>query len=161
PLPLPEFAHLILPDGDRIMRVTIGSTTDTDLELKSEVLGTLAIPLDHLLSLVMSTPAEADTLETWWDRILAEPRSTEVVWLSNGDRLAGGFLGLDDKHVKIQIDGKPVDVERGGVIAVGFDPKLANYPRPKSAFIEISLRDGTRLGVQDASLQENLVVART
>jgi hypothetical protein len=161
PLPMPEFAHVILPDGDRIMCVTIGSTTDTDLELKSEVLGTLAIPLDHLLGLVMSTPAEADTLETWWDRILAEPRSTEFVWLSNGDRLAGGFLGLDDKHVKIQIDGKPVDVERGGVIAVGFDPKLANYPRPKSAFIEIALRDGTRLGVQDASLQDNLVVART
>jgi len=161
PLPLPEFAHLILPDGDRIMRVVIGSTTDTDLELKSDVLGNLAIPLDSLLGLVMSTPAEADTLEAWWDRALAEPRSTEVVWLANGDRLSGGFLGLDDKRVKIQIEGKPALVERGGIVAIGFDPALANYPRPKSDFIEIALRDGTRLGVQDARLQDNLVVART
>jgi len=161
PPPLPEFAHAILPDGDRIMRVVIGSTTDTDLELKSDVLGNLAIPLDSLLGLVMSTPALADTLEAWWDRALAEPRSTEVVWLANGDRLSGGFLGLDDRRVKIQIEGKPVEVERGGIVGIGFDPALANYPRPKSDFIEIALRDGTRLGIQDARLQDNLVVART
>ena len=80
----------------------------------------------------------------------AEPRTTEVVWLANGDRLAGGFLGLDDEKVKIQIEGKPVEVERAGVVAIGFDPALANYPRPKSDFIEIALRDGTRLGVLDA-----------
>ncbi len=161
PLPSPEFAHVILPDGDRIMRVVIGSTTDTDLELKSDVLGNLAIPLDSLLGLVMSTPALADTLGAWWDRALAEPRTTEVVWLANGDRLSGGFLGLDDRRVKIQIEGKPVEVERGGIVAIGFDPALANYPRPKSDFVEITLRDGTRLGVQDARLQDNLVVART
>jgi NPCBM/NEW2 domain len=161
PHPLPEFAHVILPDGDRIMRVVLGSTTDTDLELKSDVLGNLAIPLDSLLGLVTATPAEAETLEAWWDRALAEPRSAEVVWLANGDRLAGGFLGLNDKLVKIQIEGKPVEVERGGIVAISFDPALTNYPRPKADFIEISLRDGTRLGVQDAGLQDNLVVART
>jgi len=161
PLPLPEFAHVILPDGDRIMRVVIGSTTDTDLELKSDVLGNLAIPLDSLLGLVMSTPALGESLEAWWDRALAEPRSTEVVWLANGDRLAGGFLGLDPRRVKIQVDGKPALIERGGIVAIGFDPALASYPRPKSDFIEIALKDGTRLGVEDARLQDNLVVART
>jgi len=161
PPPPPELAHVLLPDGDRIMRVTVGSTTDTDLELRSEVLGNLAIPLDSLLGLLLATPADADTLEAWWDRALGEPRSSEVVWLANGDRLAGGFLGLNDRHVKLQIDRKPVEVERGGVVGIGFDLALLNYPRPKANFIEITLRDGTRLGVQDARLQENLVVAQT
>jgi hypothetical protein len=161
PLPLPEFSHVILPDGDRIMRVAIGATTETDLELKSDVLGNLAIPLESLRGMVMSTPADAETFQTWWDRTMSEPRSTEVVWLANGDRLAGGFLGLDAGRVKMQVDGKPVDVERGGIVAIGFDPALANYPRPKSDFIDITLRDGTRLGVEDAKLQDNLVVAGT
>ncbi len=161
PLPLPEFAHVILPDGDRIMRVIIGSTTDTDLELKSEVLGSLAIPLESVLGLVMSTPAEEQTLEAWWDRALAEPRSAEVVWLANGDRVAGGFLGLDERRVRLQVEGKPIEVERGGVSAIGFDPALVKYPRPGSDFIEITLRDGTRLGVESANLEEHLVVART
>jgi hypothetical protein len=161
PLPLPEFAHVILPDGDRIMRVVIGATTDTDLELKSDVLGNLAIPLESLLGLVMSTPAEAETLEEWWDRVLAAPRRTEVLWLANGDRLAGGFLGLDDRRVKLQIDGKPVDVERSGIVAIGFDPAVAKYPRPEDAFVEIALKDGTRLGVQGATLQDHLVAVRT
>jgi hypothetical protein len=161
PLPMPDYAHLILPDGDRIMRVMIGSTTDTDIKLKSDVLGDLAVPLECLLGLVMSTPAESETLETWLDRALAEPRSTEVVWLANGDRLAGGFLGLDDRKVRLQVDGKPVEVERGSVVAIGFDPALAKYPRPGPDFIEIALRDGTRLGVNGAKLEDNLVVAQT
>lgn len=161
PLPLPEFAHVILPDGDRIMRVTIGSTTDTDLDVKSDVLGNLAIPLESVLGLVMSTPAEAEMLEAWWDRALTEPRSTEVVWLANGDRLSGGFLGLDDRRVKLQVEGKPVEVERGGVVAIGFDPALVKYPVPEPGFVEVALRDGTRLGTQGASLQDHLVVAKT
>ena len=61
---------MILPDGDRIMRVMIGSTTDTDLEFKSDVLGNLAIPLESVLGLMMATPADADTLDAWWDRVL-------------------------------------------------------------------------------------------
>jgi hypothetical protein len=161
PLPLPEFAHVMLPDGDRIMRVTIGSTNDTDLEVKSDVLGKLSIPLESLLGLLMSTPADAATLDAWWDRSLTEARSIEVVWLTNGDRLAGGFLGLDERRVKLQIEGKPVEVDRGSIVAIGFDPAVAKYPRPESDFLEIGLRDGTRLGVSDATLQENLITART
>jgi hypothetical protein len=161
PFPLPELAHVILPDGDRIMRVTIGSTTDTDFELKSDVLGNLAIPLESVLGLLISTPADAETLEAWWDRVMAEPRTTEVVWLANGDRLTGGFLGLDERRLKFQVAGKPVDLERNGVVAIGFDPALAKYPRSAGDYLEVTLRDGTRLGLHNASLQDHLVTART
>ena len=52
----------------------------------------------------------------------ANLRTTEAVWLANGDRLTGGFLGMDENKITLQAGGKSVDVDRGGVVALGFDP---------------------------------------
>ena len=154
-------AHLILPDGDCLMRVVVGSSTETALEIQSDELGKLDVPLDSLVGLILKPPADSDELDALSDRIRSEPRSSEVVWLMNGDRLTGGFLGLDDKIIKIQVDGKPVDVDRAGALAVGFAAAIAGYPRPKQGFLELTLKDGTRLGVGEAKLDEGNVAART
>jgi hypothetical protein len=84
-----------------------------------------------------------------------------VVWLLNGDRLEGSFLEMDDRKIRIQIDQKPVEVERSGAVALAFDPALLNYPRPKGHFLELRLNDGTRLGVSSAKLDEGTVEATT
>jgi hypothetical protein len=83
------------------------------------------------------------------------------VWLANGDRISGGFLGLDDTKIKIQVAGKPMEVDRAGVVALGFDPKLVAYPRPKADFFELSFRDGSKLAVRDARIEESSLVATT
>jgi len=154
-------SHVILPDGDCLMRVVVGSSTDTSLEVQSDALGKLGIPFDCLLGLIMSAPGQTDELDAIWDRVRLEPRTSEVVWLTNGDRLSGGFLGLDDRKIKIQVDGKPVDIDRPGILAVGFDPTVVSYPRPRSDFMEVTLSDGTRLGVEGARIEEGSVQATT
>jgi hypothetical protein len=152
-------SHVILPEGDCLMRVVVGSASDTSLEVQSDALGKLALPLDSLLGLILGAPAQTGGVESLWDRVLVEPRSTEVIWLQNGDRLAGGFLGLDEHTIKIQLDGKPMDVDRSGVLGVAFDPALVVYPRPQRDFIEATLKDGTRLGVRDAKIEGGIVSA--
>jgi NPCBM/NEW2 domain len=159
--PPPDRSHVLLPEGDCLTRVVIGASTETSLEVQSDALGKLLIPLDCLLGLILTAPDQTSDLDGLWDRIRIEPRTREVVWLANGDRLSGEFLALDDRQIKIQVEGKPVDVDRSGVIAVGFDPGLVNYPRPKSDFLELTLKDGTRLGVALAKLEEGNVVATT
>jgi hypothetical protein len=154
-------SHLILPDGDCLMRVVVGSSTETALEVQSDALGKLEVPLESLVGLILKPPTDSDELDALSDRVRSEPRSSEVVWLMNGDRLTGGFLGLDDKIIKIQVDGKPVDVDRTGALAVGFAAAIAGYPRPKQGFLELTLKDGTRVGVGDAKLDEGNVAART
>jgi hypothetical protein len=158
----PERGHVILPDGDCLMRVVIGEATDTSLDVQSDSLGKMALPLDCLVGLILANPDQTSlALESFWDRILVEPRSTEVVWLLNGDRLAGGFLGLNDRTIKLQIDGKPMDIERSGVLGVGFEPALASYPRPKADYVEATLRDGTRLGLTGIKLEGGVISGRT
>ena len=119
------------------------------------------VPLDCLLGLIISAPGQTDLLDGLWDRVRLEPRDAEVVWMANGDRLSCGFLSLDDRKIKIQVEGKPVDIDRPGILAVGFDPALVSYPRPKADFMEVTLTDGTRLGVEGATIDEGSVRATT
>jgi hypothetical protein len=74
--------------------------------------------------------------------------------MANGDRLTGALLSLDDRVVKFQVDGKAVDVDRTGVIAMGFDPAVLSYPRPKADYFDLLLADGTRLGMTDVKLDK-------
>jgi hypothetical protein len=150
-----------LPEGDRLMRVSIGSATDASLELRSEMLGKLEVPLDSVLGLILSGAGSSGSFEALRNQVLFEARSSEVVWLTNGDRLDGSFLGMDDRAIKLQVEGKPVEIDRGGAVAMGFDPGLIHYPRPKGAFLEATLSDGTRLGLTSVKLVDGNVEATT
>ncbi len=150
---------VVLPDGDRLMRLALGSATETALEVQSDTLGKLSIPLESLLGWVMLVPALPDEVDGVWNRVYLEPRKEEVAWLSNGDRLAGGFLGWDERVLKMLLNGKPREIDRAGIVAVGFDPALVNYPRPKSAYLEMTLQDGSRIGVSEARIEEGNVSA--
>jgi len=154
-------SHLILPEGDCLMRVVVGSSTETALEIQSDAFGKLEVPLDSLVGLILKPPADSDELDALWDQVRSEPRSSEVVWLTNGDQLTGGFLGLDERTIKIQVNSKPVVVDRTGALALGFAAADISYPRPKEGFLELTLKDGTRLGVGEARLDDGNVEAKT
>jgi len=135
------------------MRVIVGRTTDTALEVQTHsALGKLEIPADAVLGIVLTPPNEGEDFDPLWEQVRGEPRSTDVIWMANGDRLTGAFLGLDDRVVKFQVEGKPVEIDRTGVLALGFDPAATNYPRPQGDFLDLSLADGTRLGMTDVKL---------
>jgi hypothetical protein len=156
-----EGAHVILPDGDRLMNVIIGPATDAAVEVHSYVLGKMSTPLDAVLGLILAAPADPEAGDRLWEKVRSQPRNSEVVWLGNGDRIAGTLVGLDDRLVKLQVEGKPMEIDRAGVAAIGFDPALASYPRPSTAYFEATLVDGTRLGMVDVKLEKGNVSAVT
>jgi hypothetical protein len=155
----PEGSLVLFPDGDRLYRTVIGSANETALEVQSYALGNIAIPLESLLGLVLAPPAEA--LDALLARVRSEPRTSEVIWLANGDRLTGGFLGLDDKKIAFQGAAGRAGLDRSGVVALGFDPALAVYPKPPQGYLELTMSDGSRLGVTNARLEQGQVVATT
>jgi hypothetical protein len=156
----PEGTLVLFPDGDRL-KTRIGPADDTALETHSDLLGKVAIPLDSILGLVLTPPAEPEAFDTVFDRLRIEPRKSEVLWLANGDRLTGGFLGLGARTLKFQGDAAQIEVERDQVVALGFDPALVSYPRPKGMFLELTLTDGSRLGVSQAKVEQGQLAATT
>ncbi len=76
--------------------------------------------------------------------------------------MAGGFLGLDENKIKIQVGGKPILIDRSGVVAFGFDPSAGQSIRVRiPIFSSSTLKDGSRLGVTDARLDDSTVLATT
>ncbi len=158
-------AVIIFPGGDRLHRTTFGAATETSLEVQSFALGNLPItvPLDGILGLVMPSPTDtgSEALEALILRVREEPRKSEVLWLGNGDRIKGGFLGLSEKTVEFQQGKTAVKVDRAGVLAIGFDPGLVSYPEPKGDYFELTFTDGSRLGVTGIKLDQGQVSATT
>src|SRR5207248_2325455 len=124
-------------------------------------LGHLTIPLDAILGLVLALPTDSDALDGLLLKVRHEPRTSELLWLANGDTMKGGFLGLTERSVEFQPAKEPVHLERTGVVAVGFDPALVAYPRPESAYFELTLSDGSRLGVTGVRVDQGQLQART
>jgi hypothetical protein len=156
----PEGTVVLLPDGDRL-RGVIGASGETKLEVRSYALGDVEIPLDSLLGLVLAPPTDRDAFEDLLLGVRTQKRSSEVLWLANGDRLAGGLLGLSSRHVSFQPQAGKVAVDRSQVVAIGFDPNVVSYPPPKADYLELMLADGSRLASTDVRIARGQVEATT
>jgi hypothetical protein len=161
PPPIPPEGTLVLfPEGDRL-RGIIGVAGETALEVNTERLGELSIPLEAALGLVLSAPSEPEALNALITRIREEPRTSEVLWLANGDRLTGGLLAISAETIQMQAETGRVEVVRAGVTALAFDPALVAYPRPEGVFLDLTLADGSRLGATDLRIEKGHLLAKT
>lgn len=158
----PEGSLLVLPDGDRL-RTLINRSDQVQVEALPFAMGDVAasIPLDRILGLVLAPPSDPGALETLLGKIRREPRDGEVLWHVNGDRLTGRFLGLDAKTIAFDSGHGREELDRSGIVALGFDPALISYPKPESAFLELGLADGSRLGLTACRIERGQLVAET
>lgn len=162
----PELPVILLPDGDRLFNAVVGTDKDMAITVQpyalGRVQGNLPLPLDGIVGLVFALPAgESEGADLVLDRIRNDPRESEVLWLVNGDRMAGNFLGLDSTKIRFQTENGTLSLEQAGVSALAFDPALISYPRPDGVFFELTLSDGSRFGVQHARIEHGLLVGTT
>lgn len=158
----PEGSVIVFPDGDRL-RAVVGASNETGFESLPPLLADapLPIPLDAPLAIILAPPSELSAAEDLLIRVRDEPRDSEVLWLANGDRLSGGFLGLTAQKVSLQREGGDASIDRSGVVALGFDPAVVSYPAPKLPFLELTFLDGSRLGVSECKIDQGHLVAVT
>jgi hypothetical protein len=161
PLP-PEGSVVLFPDGDRL-RAIVGAGGEAALEVLPAALGDVPtdVPLDTMLGVVLTPPHDRQTQEDLLRQVREDPRDAEVLWLANGDRLAGSLLSLGTDKVEFQPDTGPLTLGRATVVALGFDPATVRYPRPQGTYLELSFLDGSRLGVDGAAVERGQLTART
>jgi hypothetical protein len=139
----------------------IAGATETTLDVQPYSLGNLSVPLDSLLGLVFSLPQDAEAIDATVRRVRDEPRTSEVVWLTNDDQIKGGFLALTEQSLQLRANQKTETIDRTRVAAIGFEPTQVAYPRPERGFLEVTLTDGSRLGVTGPKLEQGHLVAKT
>ncbi|WZO96487.1 NPCBM/NEW2 domain-containing protein [Isosphaeraceae bacterium EP7] len=154
-------AIVVFPEGDRLNRVEIGTAGEASLIVQSTFLGQISVPLDAPIGLITNPPADPEGRQALINRVRADSRTSEVLWLANGDRLQGSLLGVGEKSLTFRGDAGQTEVARSGLVAIGFDPALVSYPRPEGVWWELSLNDGSRLGILGAEINDGVLKART
>jgi hypothetical protein len=160
PPALPEGPCLLFPEGDRL-RVVFGAEDEEQVQVQSPCLGPLRIPLANILAMVFTVPSESIPLYEFLESIRAQSAGQETLWLSNGDRLTGGFLGLNPEAIDFQTQAGPTSVPRKGVRALAFDKALVEYPAPDGPYLELHLTDGSRIAVSAPRYAQGAIEGRT
>jgi NPCBM/NEW2 domain len=154
---------VLFPDGDRITRCKIGRTSEFNIAVHSFALEDLSVPLDSVLGLILNTPSDSASVDALITRVRTEPRESELAWLANGDKLPGLLAGLDEKKLIFQASTGKLDLPRtdSGVLALGFAQAQVSYRRPAGPYLELTLLDGSRLGVTKIRVERGQVVGTT
>ena len=153
---------LLLANGDRVFARTI--------EIEGEELTAawsrfpawprLSLPLETVRGFLLAPPANADERTQLARRVREQTDESDVLWLTNGDRGIGDLTSLDEAAFSLDTRLGPIQMDRAGVRAVGFNPALTSFPPRKGISALLMLDDGTRLTVHNLGLQGNRLACR-
>ena len=121
--------------------------------------GKLSVPLESILGVIFAQVNDPEAFDAQVVRLRTQPRNSEVLWLANGDRLTGSLLGLSEKEIDFQSGKSALKLDRASVVSLGFNPSIVVYPKPKGINFELTLADGSRLGVNAPKLVQGHLVA--
>jgi hypothetical protein len=156
--PPPHFPHdrphALFANGDRVPGRILSIANDkvrflADLGEPQE----LIVPLSSLAGVWLTDAAAARAATPAGRRTLDEKRRQDAAILTNGDTATGTVVGWPaDGPLRLDVAGKPVDVPRERVQALLLSTELARAVKPRSAYRQLVLVNGARLGVKAAEL---------
>jgi hypothetical protein len=111
----------------------------------------LRTPLSAVSVIWLAKPDGCDNPMEVRRGLVAQTRLRDVAHLRNGDTLEGVLVGLDETTVRIEVDKKPVALDRAKVSAIALNTELARPLRPKGVYGRLVLADGSRLSLASAS----------
>src|SRR5262249_11560804 len=125
--PHPVAEHLALADGDPLAGSLL-TLCDVRLRLRAQA-GELGGPLSAVALIWLAAPDRADDAEMFLRRLATQRRTRDVVHLRNGDTVEGTLNEIDAKTVRVEVQGKEVQVERTRAAAGALNTELPVPPR--------------------------------
>jgi hypothetical protein len=156
-LPLPHFPHgrhALFVNGDRLPGQVVAVADDkvrfaADLGAPQE----LTVPLSALAAVWCTDRAAARAATPASRPALADKRRQDVVLLANGDTTQGTVVGwAEGGPLRLDAGGRETAVPREHVQALLLNTELARATRPRGAYRQLVLCNGTRLGLRSAAL---------
>ncbi len=155
--------HALFVHGDRLPG-TVLAIAGEKVRFRAD-LGTpqeLSLPLSSLAAVWFTERAAARAATPAGRAALAEKRRQDTVLLGNNDTAPGTVVGLAaDGPLRLDANGREVEVPRGNVQGILFNTELARGLRPRTAYRQLVLRNGARLSVRSAVLEGGAVKATT
>jgi hypothetical protein len=149
--PPPSEEHLLFMNGDAIPgralslareRLHFEIATETTAEAKRQE---LTVALGDLAALWFSAPGGVGDVQRFWRQLPRERHRKDRIYLRNGDRLDGLLTRIDPESVSLDVEKKPVRLERERVAVIAFNTEFARAGRPRNALGHLVLSNGSRL----------------
>jgi hypothetical protein len=155
--PRPKGAHLVLANGDMIPGELLNSeglTFTWSAQLAAKERANLTFPFPALAQVWFVSPPGKETRER-----ISKPNA-DLLLLKNRDLRAGSIEKLisPDKSVQFRAkdDTKPSSVAITDLLGLVRDPTLVRLRAPRTPYARVTLRNGTRISVKNATYDGKL-----
>jgi hypothetical protein len=105
----------------------------------------LKVPLETIRGVVLHPPANRSDRLRLIGRVVDQEEKHDVLYLVNGDRLTGQFMGLSEGNFQFDSGAGAVQIAAAGVAALSLNPELTSFPKAEGLRGIVTLTDGSRL----------------
>ena len=161
--PVSKTPWLFLSTGDRL-RMTPLVIDDESVAAKwnsFSLLPPISLPLELCRGIVMSVPSSASEQGRSFGRLLNHQQEVDLITLSNGDRIEGEFVSLQDEHFTLDTSIGEVRTSVSQTRSLVFNPDLVSLPETPAAFSVLTLSDGSMLRLRSIISDGDLLIAES
>ena len=109
----------------------------------------LRVPLDNVRSVALALPRSRTKRWRATTRFLNQNREDDELVLTNGDRILGELISLDQAGFKFDTAAGETSIARNDVRSLGFNAELISIPSATGLRTSIDLLDGSRITVKN------------
>jgi hypothetical protein len=154
---------LFLSTGDRL-RMTPLVIDDESIMAKwhsFSLLPPVTLPLELCRVFLMSVPSSSSEQGRSFGRLLNHAEEVDLITLSNGDRIEGEFVSLQDEHFTLDTSIGEVRTSVSQTRSLVFNPDLVSLPETPVAFSVLALSDGSTLRLRSIISDGDLLIAES
>ncbi|MCE9553139.1 MAG: hypothetical protein K8T91_07145, partial [Planctomycetes bacterium] len=146
-----------LAAGGPVVLAADGSVLPVDQQLEPLVLkgeklscdtrrlGRLELPLGSVRGVIFHGPLRSLEADLLTRQIVEAGGNSDQLILDNGDRLSGNLAELGADKLKLEVEGRSLELEVRNVVAIIFNPTLTRTAKPSGRRLMVGLSDGSRL----------------
>lgn len=161
--PVSRTPWLFLSTGDRL-RMTPLVIDDENIMAKwrsFSLLPPVSLPLELCRGLLMTVPSSSSEQGRRFGRLLNHQEEVDLITLSNGDRIEGEFVSLQDEHFTLDTSIGEVRTSVSQTRSLVFNPDLVSLPETPKAFSVLVLSDGSTLSLRSIISDGDLLIAES
>lgn len=161
--PVSRTPWLFLSTGDRLrMKPLVIDDENIMAKWRSfSLLPPVSLPLELCRGLLMTVPSSARQQGRRFGRLLNHQKEVDLITLSNGDRVEGEFVSLQDEHFTLDTSIGEVRTSVSQTRSLVFNPDLVSLPETPKAFSVLVLSDGSTLSLRSILSDGDLLIAES
>lgn len=150
----PRQAPLVLLADGGLLVADVSGADEERLTVDCYSLRKLALPLEQIAGIVFHPPLEMHRRDKLLQKVRSATAKSDRLILDNADEISGTVLTLDAKEVEVETAVGKVKIETDRVLALAFDPSLAQPARHEGARVLVGLDDGSRVLTKSLALAD-------